>query len=62
MRTKKGKTFRLTINENENLDKIMGYLEMCFSSKASRAIKAFFALLGFGIIKVERKTYSQLCR
>jgi hypothetical protein len=32
----------------------MGYLEMCFSQKSSKVIKAFFALLGLGVIKVNK--------
>lgn len=52
VKTKKGKTFRLFLNEGESHDKVMGYLQMCFSSKLKTEAKAFFAMLGVGVIKV----------
>ncbi len=52
---KKGNTFRLLLGPNENVDKIMGYLEMCFESKSSIEATALIALLGVGLIKVSRE-------
>lgn len=55
VKTKKGKTFRLIVSENESLDKIMGYLQICFQSKIET--KSFFALLGMVKIEVNMHTY-----
>ncbi|CAD8170761.1 unnamed protein product [Paramecium octaurelia] len=51
VRTAKGRIFKLVIDENENYDKIVGYLQICFSSKI-QTVTSFFALLGVGLIKV----------
>ncbi|CAD8085669.1 unnamed protein product [Paramecium sonneborni] len=52
VRTSKGRIFKLVIDENENYDKIVGYLQICFSSKI-QTVNSFFALLGVGLIKLD---------
>ncbi|CAK70450.1 unnamed protein product (macronuclear) [Paramecium tetraurelia] len=52
VRTAKGRVFKLMIDENENYDKILGYLQICFSSKMQN-VKAFYALLGIGLVKID---------
>lgn len=56
MKTAKGRVFKLIVSENENYDKIIGYLQMCFSSKIDHA-KAFFAMLGVGLIQIKDKVF-----
>ncbi|CAD8113109.1 unnamed protein product [Paramecium sonneborni] len=52
VRTAKGRVFKLMIEENENYDKILGYLQICFSSKMQN-VKAFYALLGIGVVRID---------
>ncbi|CAD8053273.1 unnamed protein product [Paramecium primaurelia] len=56
VRTAKGRIFKLVIDENENYDKIVGYLQICFSSKI-QTVNSFFALLGVGLIKVNDEEF-----
>ncbi|CAD8213931.1 unnamed protein product [Paramecium octaurelia] len=56
VRTAKGRIFKLVIDENENYDKIVGYLQICFSSKI-QSVNSFFALLGVGLVKVNDEEF-----
>lgn len=51
VRTAKGRIFKLVIDENEGYDRIVGYLQVCFSSKI-QSVNSFYALLGVGLVKV----------